>query len=515
MISRHPTPQQRPSPSFSTDVRVKGLHGSERSSELVRQSLDPAATLQASVLGCRKNLPAPLPRGERGEREGEHPRFGTNDILAVSTAREVYDVLTGEIKLNGSQLPKGTGVLSTAELWEKTVGKELNREKFIEAKSRERQLREQSFDIARRLESEGIPAYQQDNSTTIIGLCSGEVEKANHFRNSNIIPSMQARNVHDMLRHVRYFMDNSNRRHLRMLVISNGWVPLSSYRNEHKAFTRKISKISADPVLKERGIQFVYYNVENTIKRASDNDPHLNMHSHVLMRSTKRLGPKKWAETMEFIKSRFDKGYAHDERIRNPAECVKYVFKPCEFDLLTNGELKELFLQTCRLKFFHPLGPIREFRRKLREDRLKLVKAPDQNGRWGWNVQPKARTGAKQERNESGETQDIVVAITNPMPKFTRRYEPCLIVRNFSGNLNDLIRKRQLDKVQTQALRLWRESASMKHTTTTTVLDPLNGRETDHNNYHSNHQSEHFQLNANSGKFSETPGEHPSNYIFQ
>ncbi|MCC3303823.1 hypothetical protein [Sneathiella sp. HT1-7] len=243
-------------------------------------------------------MPAPLPSGERGEREGAPPRSNLTASLCLTASRELYDGESGEIKLSGTALPETTGVLSSADLWEKTIGKAVDRDKFIEAKSRERILKKQSHDIAARLEAEGINAYQEENGTTIIGLCTGQAEKANNFRNSNLIPVMQAKNIHDMFKHVRYYMDGANKKHLRMLVISNGWVPLSEYREAHKAFTRKISKLNSDPLLKERGLSFVYYNVENTIKRV-DGAPHLNMHSHVLMRSGKRLGPNKWMETMD------------------------------------------------------------------------------------------------------------------------------------------------------------------------------------------------------------------------
>lgn len=473
--------------NYLNDDRVKRLPGSGRSPEVVRKPLDAAAAPYASRTECGNAVTALLPRGEREEREGEHPRSfldkGINQrksLLQGTIQRnhngDVFDAVTGEVLLGGTKLPIGVGCTSTGELWEHTIGLEVDRTSWLEGQSRDSILKEQSEDIARRLESQGINAYQSENNTTLVGLCSGDTEKTSSYRNSNMIPVQQSKNVHNMMKDLQFHADNSrNKKQLRMLVVSNGWVSLADYNSEHRAFTRRISKFAADPNTRANGIEVVYYNVENTIHRI-DGVPYLNMHAHILIKSTRKLGPNNWQSFINWVKSRFPKGYVNDSRLRNVKECVKYVFKPCEFELLTDKELAELFHQQFKLKFFHPLGEIKELRKKMKKDGLKLVRMP--TGRpdeWKWHMMPKAKANPKQDRNNSGCTKNIVLAVTNPMPKFSPRREPCIVVTNYDGNFEGLIKHRNLSDLREQAMRTWRARASMKHTTTTTVRKTSRG----------------------------------------
>ncbi|MCC3303824.1 hypothetical protein [Sneathiella sp. HT1-7] len=101
------------------------------------------------------------------------------------------------------------------------------------------------------------------------------------------------------------------------------------------------------------------------------------------------------------------------------------------------------------------------------------------------------------------------------MPKFTDRYEPCLIVRNFSGNFEDLLKKRQLEETQLQALRLWRANASMKHTTTTSVRTLVVGKNNSGNNLTDGTPYPDYLVPDYPGDLPETPGEPSPSQYFQ
>ena len=98
---------------------------------------------------------------------------------------------------------------------------------------------------------------------------------------------------------------------------------------------------------------------------------------------------------------------------------------------------------------------------------------------------PKAKANPKQTRNNSGATNNIILAITNPMPKFSYRREPCLVVRDYTGDLEALIQVRAISDLRDQAMKIWRARASMKHTTTTTVRETSrsNAQSVDPNHY--------------------------------
>ncbi|MBT3334380.1 MAG: hypothetical protein HN394_22985, partial [Rhodospirillaceae bacterium] len=300
------------------------------------------------------------------------------NVGSVSKLPEKPETLGPQDKCGWLSRP---GEVTGGQIDEKLIGREISRDQWIDGQTRARLLREQSEDIARRLEGQGI-AMRQDREITMVGLVTGLSEKSTTFRNCNLIPQMQSRNMHDMMKHVRYVFDTTRKGQLRMLVVSGGWVPLEGYRDYHRAHCRRISKMAALDDLKAAGVEALYYNVENTIQRGDDGRVMLNLHSHILIRSTRRLGKKKWRAMMDRLRRHFPKGYIHDSPIREPAEVVKYVFKPSEFKALNDGELAELFWQMHGrpaeetgkehgegpLKFFHPLGSMRRFRQSLKAD---------------------------------------------------------------------------------------------------------------------------------------------------
>ena len=284
-----------------------------------------------------------------------------------------------------------------------------------------------------------------------------------------------------------------------MLVVSAGWVPLDEYREQHKAHTRRMSKFAAHPKLKIWGIQPVFYNVENTIQRGDNGRAMLNLHSHVLIHCTRYIGKKKWAEYLEFARKSFPKEYAHDSAIQKAAECVKYCFKPSEFELLTDAEFGSMARQIIGerdkvnpetgeitsegpLKFFIPLGALREQRRELKGQ--KLIKVPVGDD-WQWRVTEKQTPEPKP---ESGDRLDnIVLAITRPLPVFNPRMEPCILVQGYSGEFSEMVRQAGLEETVARAKALYAdrvrrdekaqgEAAYMEHTTTTDVRagDDLN-----------------------------------------
>jgi hypothetical protein len=362
------------------------------------------------------------------------------------------------------------------KVWERTVGRDIGRDAFVDSRSAERQLLEQSRDVARRLEGQGIPARAVE-PVHLVGLCTGQAEAAIVFRNSNLIPIVQARNVHAMLRDLRYVVETTPARQLRMAVVSNGWQPLAGYRRAHCSFTRRLSRFAAHPQLEAWGVEVLFYNIENTVQR--DAAAMLNMHSHLVIRSRRRLGPVRWRQFLDLARSMFPKRHFHDAgRVIDPAECVKYAFKPAELAGLDDAEFAELFRQSHGLKFFHPLGGLREMRRELKRRGVRLAKVPVEPGSddRAWCVVPKS--GApKREPSDTPADGGQVVGVTFPQPRFGPRAEPCLIVRGYAGSPEALFGRPGIRELVEFAARCWdgNVSPSKGHTTTTTVRGGSNG----------------------------------------
>lgn len=398
-------------------------------------------------------------------------------------------------------MTEAAGAVSVDDLWDRLIGVSVGREGWIDGMSRARVLREQSDELVSRLEGQGIPARAPRHGTTAIGLCTRLTEPMTEYRNSNLIPVQQARNVHGMQKHVKRYIEEVPPSHTRMMVVSGGWVPLAEYREEHKRFARRISRVIADPTFRAAGLEAAFFSIENTIKRDYAGRPMLNLHTHLLVRSHRRLGRAGWTKIMAWIRSRFTKGYVHDGPVRNAAELVKYCFKPAELAELTDAELAELFHQTFRLKFFHPVGPIRAYRQKLDQDKLRLARVPGPGKTWRWiTVEKGTRSPADDDTEADPDEPDKLIGVTLPVPKFSPRFEPVLIVQNFSGDIEKVFNQTRVRQLAECAWYAWQgrldldqaagsmatkqselhllvESAdqaapaSMRHTTTTTVPD--------------------------------------------
>lgn len=384
------------------------------------------------------------------------------------------------------------------------VGLPIPRGNFIDQMQRRRELKEQSLDIARRLEGCGIEAMQGRN-LSFVDMITGQAEQLPDYRNTNFIPVVQSRNVHDMMQHVAYYCDAPKRKDkLRMLVVSGGFIPIRNYRDEHKAHTRRMSKF-ASIIRKRFGLEVAYYNVENTIKRVGV-EAMLNMHSHALLYVPKRLTKKRWSEFTEFTRNFFPKGYVNDSKVMKAKEVVKYIFKPSEFEKLTDNEFAELYYQIsgrekydpetgeieiretadgelvpCKegaLKFFHPLGEMKKFRASLKKQKRKLIRHYDHDkGVNEWRTTERREGKASDKPSSSLRSENIALAVTAPLPYFRPRRSPVIVVENYNGNLSELIKSNGLEASQARIQHIYqkreeddRRSSFMKHTTTTTVL---------------------------------------------
>ncbi len=72
------------------------------------------------------------------------------------------------------------------------VGHEVGRETFLDGQIRARQLRDQSENIVDRMKRCGLQGRPSRDAVSIIGLVSGQVERATDFCNCTGYPSSRA-----------------------------------------------------------------------------------------------------------------------------------------------------------------------------------------------------------------------------------------------------------------------------------------------------------------------------------
>lgn len=367
-------------------------------------------------------------------------------------------------------------LIDLATLEESQTGRRLDPTQWEKSRKERLTLEMQSEEIASRLERCGVKV--REGNFTMIGLLSENHAEKTAFRNCNIIPSCQSRNTHDMMKAVQYWMDTTKAKKARMWVLSMGWVPLYEYSTNHKRFTRLISKLNANPILKRYGVEFVYYAVENTIKQVAQGPnmqvPMLNLHAHILLKANQFAGREGWKMMLDDVRRIVPKNYLHDSAISNAAEVVKYVFKPSEFNKLNDDQFASLFNQTHGLRFHTCLGELKEFRAGIKKDGLKLRRIEGE-AQGEWRLVKGRKRDDKKDKPPTCEAGNMVLGITSPSPQFSELYEPCLIVKDFNGSLPQLLAQNPWIEQRMAALRRTadRQSArpSIKDTTTTTVQD--------------------------------------------
>ncbi len=368
-------------------------------------------------------------------------------------------------------------LIDLATLEESQTGRKLDPAQWEKARQERLTLEMQSEDIASRLERCGVKV--RDGKFTMIGLLTESYAEKTAFRNCNIIPSCQSKNTHDMLKSVQFWLDTTKAKKARMWVLSMGYVPLYEYSERHKEFTRLISKLNSNPILKRYGVEFVYYAVENTIKQVVRGPnmkvPMLNLHAHILLKANKFAGREGWKMMLDDVRRIVPKNYLHDSPIAKAAEVVKYVFKPSEFAKFNDDQFACLFNQTKGLRFHTCLGELKEFRAGIKKDGLKL-KRIEGEGQAEWRlVKGRKRNDQKDRPPTPDMPVNTVLGITSPAPTFSELYEPCLLVKDFNGSLEQLLTMNPWIEQRMAALRRTadRQNArpSIKDTTTITVQD--------------------------------------------
>lgn len=355
------------------------------------------------------------------------------------------------------------------------AGHVLHPDTWAKSRDREQELREQTFALAARLGAAGIECRQESDFAALhlVGLASGEAREVVPWRHVKLLPEVMARDARQMLRQVEAFTSPIPPAQLRMWVLSWGWVPVAELGAACKAMARMVSKLAAAPWLQAAGVEVLLRRTEFTIQPGGM----VNLHCHLVIQATAVLGGVEWQRLLDRVKALTPKHYLHDGRLRDVAEAVKYSFKPSELLAVETDMLSEIFRQTFKLRFLQPLGGFREFRKSLRENKLKVCKKKAMVlGVETWQfalVRRAGAGGAEYERESTSAPSDIVLTVTGCCAPFHPRLEPCLIVANYSGDLDGLVVRRGLGKWRELALRGWaRPVPSMEHTLTITVQTP-------------------------------------------
>lgn len=288
----------------------------------------------------------------------------------------------------------------------------------------------------------------------------------------NFFPEQAAARRSSMLKEVETYAARNPL--ARMSTFTRGQrVPLPMLREETGHFTRKLSRLNAEPWFRHYA-EIVFRAVEfGTLKlSALSAEWTAHIHAHTILKPHRYHHPKKWrkfcGKVARYMGAHWDCG----RPIEDAREVVKYPVKPADLEhvLAVGGvaPICELYRQTLGMRMVETLGRLRSQRQSVKNTKRKRLKERNAEGEWlpvtrrCWNSQGRSRTkaairAARAVQEKKAELRaglqmlagrcelpeetplapkmiNRIVARLAPAPFATRVYEPAVFVWNFTGD---------------------------------------------------------------------------------
>jgi hypothetical protein len=298
---------------------------------------------------------------------------------------------------------------------------------------RSAELKAQSEAIARKLESQGIPAYRAERNAVMISEVTGIIEPVKEFRATRILPIVAQRDRAPMLNALRYFQQTQPLGpYLRLAVITTGHRLASGtdlrgiMRKLHRTISKWASEVGA-----LYGVRIIYRGTEFTIDNAKTFHPHAN----VIYAPSRTLSKDRWQAFLDLSRCRLGAWWKDCGRLANPDEAIKYPFKPLDLDSLTDSEFAWLYGELERLKLAQPMGAFADFCRELENQREKIGFIAGPRGGGLARIQKLRRSPGNAGTNSAQrvpQPENQIISRTAPMPRHTPWWEPHTIVQNYT-----------------------------------------------------------------------------------
>ena len=377
----------------------------------------------------------------------------------------------------------------------------LDLKKWEEGQSMHERLKEQSHEIARKLETvklndfqcEKIPGtyrggrkftriryfkaptyFKAYDQTDLIfcGLNTEQTFKIPSFRNISVLPYVARKNRQSMLKELEYFLNG--------VVAPRTWVhttgPRCSIEEAEERFKkvhREISKINYEKWFKEAGAEFVFRSGELGEIVKTDDGLSVHPHIHTVLVLRRKLPKREWSNLLTRIRSYFG-AYSHDcGVIRDVRELVKYVCKPSDLEALDGADLYKLHLLTKSVRMVECLRSFRKLRRSIRESDEKVCRRKGSLKRVPkWNTKNEPNLPQRPTSPDgNGSAEPSVVSWCVPSAVFTPVTEPCFIVHGLgAGDPSQIFQwpevhsMRNAIRVHTKALTVQRKEERKEKT---------------------------------------------------
>lgn len=340
-------------------------------------------------------------------------------------------------------------------------GQVVDLEYFEKSKEDRKRLVEQSNWIAEQLESVGVKAFG-DSNLSIVGLCSGIVQKLPDFRNIVFIPVVAARKRAPMLRQLEYFL--THHPFCRMWVVTTeGRVGLDGVRECCQGLHRRLSKLNNQSFMQSAGAQIVFRSTElGSIDRDDEGEPTFHIHAHLIVYLKKKLPKNDWRHLLVQVRAWWKFHFKEAEQIHRAREACKYVVKPQELHKLNALELKLLYHEMFKLHLVQPMGVFKSQIKELAEKNQKLIRTKEGDN-WKLKNIPKWISNRKNCRDpfpyyKKEQPFNWILTTLPPAPILSPVSEPVAVVLNYCGK--EVFHKKQARKARIAGLDAYNAALS-------------------------------------------------------
>ncbi|WP_417832350.1 hypothetical protein [Terasakiella sp.] len=324
------------------------------------------------------------------------------------------------------------------------TGSKIDQKHWNKKKQLRKEDKEHDNLIASKLSFAGIDPYQIDKrEIAFIGTLTKSVERISVYRNSNIFRSVHRRNYSQMQKRLKAYMSAfPSNKQLYSWSIRWGWVHVSEYAEQHKAFKLRLRELLRS--LKRWGLGAEFLRIEYP---AIDGE-HVNLHAHLIFQSHGLR--KEWKDILSFAKNFMSRNDGNQniqtQRVSNRFAAAAYLCKPNDLLKLSGNALAVLFKQLgeggSALRFAEALGGFRKFSSELnkRGENIRETK--------GKYIRTKTKPKniykdylASRVHGQHGSTDNVILGITPSRCVDSEIMEPCLIVKNYDGDFEKLLQQ--------------------------------------------------------------------------
>ena len=346
----------------------------------------------------------------------------------------------------------GKGEAEYINLTRAASGDVVEPEDWQRIRGRRNQLRKDSYEIADLLEEAGVSMYDEKKDLWKVGIFSGTVERLPNFRANKFIPEVAGMKRAKMLSALEYYLERNP--HSRMWVFTNGErCKVENLRTRFEQMHRDLSKLNAEKFMKNAGVRIVFRASEvGSVKVSDSSGPLYHPHAHCIVTMSRKLSRAKWSALLARVRSFWSWHFADARAIGNVREVVKYCAKPADLKLLVPGELKDVFYALAGLHLVQPMGEFRKFLSTLKEGKKRIVRKRTEHGLQlrivnAWDAQPRKKNDVEKLQDELAKLEKdrekvpTIMARLLPGPHFGPVSEPAFIVRNYTGNLQSILKQ--------------------------------------------------------------------------